>query len=95
MNIGKEHESIAQCRLCEVAIKDFEELETHLATCDIYKCENCDDVFTNLKDLKMHFLNDHEKENARSVEINIKQNRNNSGIYDIRSYKFEDLFQQD
>ena len=43
----------------EVAIKDHEELETHLALCEIYKCENCDDLFTNLKDLKIHFLKDH------------------------------------
>lgn len=58
------------------------------------KCENCGDIFTNLKDLKGHFLHAHEKENSRSVE-HIKQNRNNSEIYDIRSYKFKDLFQQD
>ena len=56
IHIGKEHESNVQCGLCEVEIKDHEELETHLATCEIYKCENCGDIFTNLKVLKYIFF---------------------------------------
>ena len=94
IHIGKEHEKNIQCGLCAVIVKDIAELETHLAMCEIYKCEKCGDVFKNLKDLKVHFLEDHKNEKSELVE-HIKQNRINSEIYDIRAYSFKDLFQHD
>ena len=93
IHIGKEHESNVQCGLCAVIVKDITDLETHLATCEIYKCEKCGDVFTNLQDLKVHFLENHQKEKSELVE-HVKQNRINSDIYDNRAYTFEELFEQ-
>ena len=49
--------------------------------------------FTNLQDLKVHFLKNHEKEKSELVE-HVKQNRINSEIYDNRAYTFEELFEQ-
>ena len=76
--------------MCGCITKDLEDLETHLLTCEIYRCKLCQNVFKNMTDLKEHFLQDHASETYRPTE-HIKTNRKDKEQFDIKSYYFEYL----
>ena len=59
VHVGKCHSEIIECGLCEYEAKDSENLNLHLATCEIYTCENCSFRTKYLHDIKEHLNNVH------------------------------------
>ena len=69
---GKTHGDKFECGLCDYIAKDLERLETHLSTCETYKCNISDKIVTKLQDIKIktHFLENHEtKESNQLVKL--------------------------
>ena len=94
-HIGKEHADEFECGLCDINTKNKEELEMHLSTCEIFKCVSCRKTFKTLSDLKQHFSNIHEKEKESWKQTeHIKQNRENSEIFDSKIHTYHELFQK-
>ena len=61
VHIGKSHTDNFECGICEVSFGKSEDLEIHLATCEIYKCNchSCDYKQIKLADIKEHLKNEH------------------------------------
>ena len=81
---GKQHSENIECGL-------HESLDIHLGTCEIYKCDRCNLIFTNLTDLKIHFENTHIGNFNIQVD-HCKQNRKNKEEFDIYYYTYLNLF---
>ena len=47
--IGKSHSEILESGICEHKADDLEALETHLFTCELFRCNHCK---LKMKDLK-------------------------------------------
>ena len=77
------------CGLCEYITKDLETLETHIATCETYKCNICDKIVTKLQDIKTHFLENHKTKESNQLVKHIKQNEDE---FDEKGYSYQDLF---
>ena len=78
-----------ECVLCELNAEDLESLDTHLLTCEVYKCNKCGNVFKNLQDLKQHS----QENETHKTTTNIKQSREDKNSYDSISYRYDKLFQ--
>ena len=89
VHVGREHGENFECGLCELTAEDLESLDIHLLTCEVYKCNKCENVFKNLQDLKQH---SHENETHKTA-THIKQSREDKHSYDAISYRYEELFQ--
>ena len=62
------------------ASKNEETLETHIVTCEIYKCNECRTKFTTVSDIKKHIK---EKHNGKNISLtHLKSNRKNSEFFD-------------
>ena len=88
---GKQHSENIECGLCDSVFKDHESLELHLCTCEIYKCEKCNNIFRNLTDLKTHVEKVHAGNSSIQIEHS-KQNRQNKEEFDSYFYTYQKLF---
>ena len=59
---GKCCVSNIECGLCGMEAETLENLETHLASCEVYECEECEIRHTKLSDIKVHIEEDHSKD---------------------------------
>ena len=50
-----------ECGLCEFVGGDSETLKTHLFTCEIYECKECDFRYNTLAEVKHHVCEEHTK----------------------------------
>ena len=48
--------------LCEWKSDNLENLKTHLTSCEVYECQQCDKRFLALTDIKLHIKEEHEEE---------------------------------
>ena len=62
VHVGKCHSEIIECGLCAYEAKDSDNLNLHLATCEIYICNICPNKFKSLSDLKIYFVQKHREE---------------------------------
>ena len=75
---------------CDYVAADIESLETHLFTCEIYRCLNCHNQFTNLTSVKKHVNDEHD---GKPTWIkHTKQDRKDSDYYKSDDHKSKDLF---
>ena len=68
--MGKEHTNNFECGICNYKSQSKEDLEVHLFTCEIYKCDKC------ISKIKKH----KEKQHGISANNNlhhVKMDRNN------------------
>ena len=87
----KTHGENISCGLCDHESSETENLETHLFTCEIYKCNSCSKTFKSLPDIKGHISEEH-KENT--VILHSKMNRDNSEhVVEMKHYS-KDLFRK-
>ena len=54
VHVGKCCYNLPMCGLCDQNFTNLEMLETHLNTCEIYECGNCDKRCKLLSDVKEH-----------------------------------------
>ena len=60
VHFRREHSDIMECGLCDFLAKDLVDLNIHLSTCEIHKCDPCNFVTTTLGNMKTHIEKDHE-----------------------------------
>ena len=63
--------------LCDFVANSFESLETHLSTCEIFKCDECEKRFQTISDMKAHIETDHEESSYFTI-MHAKQSRYDS-----------------
>ena len=73
VHTGKTYGDKFEFGLCDHIAKDLESLETHLSTCETYKCNICDKIVTKLQDIKTHFLENHKTKESNQLVKHIKQ----------------------
>ena len=47
------------CGICNLEVKDVEELDVHTSTCEIFKCKWCEKSYNNFSDIKSHAKEEH------------------------------------
>ena len=88
---GKMHCQNYECGMCEYPAKDSESLEIHIQTCEIYKCESCDNNVRckTISEIKTHA----EETHKGGIEIfHVKQDRKNDDYVSYVEYWSRDLF---
>ena len=94
LHIGRKHSDQLECGICNYEADNLENLTIHLATCEIYKCEDCELKVKTLNEVKNHV----EKEHLTRIDFNfiyimhIKQNRTDCEVIDETSHKAIGLF---
>ena len=95
VHVGKHHSEKFECNLCDYEAKSFEDLETHLFTCEIYECGKCSTKGTTLKEVKTHIESEHTAEKAKYFVFppiyHTKMDRENFVEVTSTKYYLEDL----
>ena len=89
VHLGKMHSENFECGLCDNVVKDFESLELHLFTCEMFKC--CGEKFKCFSDLKSHIKNDHKEDTFIQVQ-HAKLKRENKEEVSCKTLWKEDVF---
>ena len=71
---GKHHSEKFECGLCDSEMKNLESLETHLNTCESFRCYRCLGRYKTLKEVKNHFPEVHKKEHGLIDHLKIDRN---------------------
>ena len=80
MHVRRKHSELISCGMCMLVVKSEDILETHLVTCEIYKCNECRTKFTTVSDIKKHIKENH---NGKNISLtHLKSNRKNSEFFD-------------
>ena len=95
VHVGKFHSEKIECSLCESEAKTFEDLDTHLFTCEIYECGKYKTKRKSLKEIKTHVESDHaeDKESVFGLPsiYHIKMDRENFVEVLSTRYHIEDI----
>ena len=84
IHLGKYHSDKFECGLCDSETKDFETLQTHLFTCEIYMCQSCKKRFKGLSDIKKHIQEEHEKSKIYHIKMDrIDENEISDTLFSI------------
>ena len=84
VHVGKYHSESYDCGLCSSEVGSLENLETHLRTCEIYQCDDCEIRMKSISEIKEHVTEIHKRE---SLWINhLKMDRNNFSEISDKSY---------
>ena len=51
---GKDHSENYDFGLCEFEANNFENLDIHLNSCEVYQCGGCEKILKTIKDVKTH-----------------------------------------
>ena len=92
VHIGKKHSDLFDCGLCATETKSLENLNIHLSTCEMYKCEDCDLRLKSLSEIKKHVETKHFKYRHCKTIIHLKQNRSDPDAIDEKPYESSELF---
>ena len=90
VHFWRNHSENVECGLCEFKAKSGEHLETHLVTCEIYKCEDCDVRFTKLSDMKRHKKETHAQWVFEIIYA--KLDKKNQELVSTEKYEYTELF---
>jgi hypothetical protein len=66
----------------------LENLETHLVSCEMYECEECEKRLTKLCDIKLHLEDDHSKDKNF---FHLKMHRILKSKVDCKKYSYSDV----
>ena len=90
----RKHSENFECQLCKYDATDMENLDLHLFTCELYRCENCSFECNQLSDIKTHINNMHaNKKDKRDIFLeHFKQCRNNSEEFTMTRHWSQHLF---
>ena len=87
---GKIHMENLECGLCDCKTKDFETLNLHLKTCEIYECNKCEFVANQLSGIRKHMRESNDC--SLSTFHHIKIDRNNDEEAAFTEYEQSELF---
>ena len=76
VHIGKSHTDNFECGLCELNFGNIGKLETHLNTCEVYRCRKCYNKETKISEIKAHVQKKHFHPNAATLIDHLKISRN-------------------
>ena len=82
VHIGRLHSEQIECGLCNYEANNIDNLNLHIATCEIYTCEACCFRTKNLHDIKDHLNNVHLNGTQWDEIIHAKVNRKDSELID-------------
>ena len=88
LHVGKCCYDLPMCGLCDQNFTNLEMLETHLNTCEIYECGNCDKRCKLLSDVKEHVT---DEKMARKYLWHMKMNREDKNKVDYTKYFLSDV----
>ena len=54
VHIGKSHSQPYECGICNSEFKTSEDIETHLSTCEVYRCKSCGKKEMTISDIMNH-----------------------------------------
>ena len=57
---GMHHSKPVECGLCDFQAKDFDNLNLHIKTCEIYECNECEHVSNNISSIKKHMKSNND-----------------------------------
>ena len=60
MHFKRLHSETISCGMCDYQAPDLEKLDIHTFTCELYKCEKCDERLHSFSDIKMHIEKEHK-----------------------------------
>ena len=79
MHVRRKHSELISCGMCMLVVKSEDILETHLVTCEIYKCNECRTKCTTVSEMKKHI----KKHKGKNISLtHLKSNRKNSEFFD-------------
>ena len=78
---GKAHMEKIECGLCDCKTKNLETLNMHLKTCEIYECNQCEFVATQLSGIKKHMKESHECSLSTVHHVKIDRNNDEEAAY--------------
>ena len=70
------HSEDFECGLCELNFGNVGKLETHLNTCEVYRCRKCYNKETKISEIKAHVHKKHFHPNAATLIDHLKISRN-------------------
>ena len=75
VHLGRSHTDLFECGLCEIDFKSSDNLETHLKTCEIFRCRRCYRKEKTITNIKAHAEKKHPGLQATLVD-HMKISRN-------------------
>ena len=75
VHIGKSHTDNFECGLCELTFGNIGKLETHLNTCEVYRCRKCFNKETKICEIKAHVQKKHFRPNTATLIDHLKISR--------------------
>ena len=64
VHVKRLHADKIFCGLCGFTTRKLETLETHMNTCETFKCLECQKLTTNISEIKEHMKTDHPGKNC-------------------------------
>ena len=89
---GKQHSDKLECGLCDLEVGNFENLELHLTTCEMYQCYKCEKRYKANKiwDLKKHIVDEHNIKNGLIEHLKIA--RNDCSEVSVKEYRSDNIW---
>ena len=87
---GRCHTDQFECGLWFRQLGNSSELDTHLNTCERYRCRMCWLETTTLSELKKHLKENHENQENITIE-HFKMSRNSNNEVSVKGYKGKEL----
>ena len=84
VHIRKEHSEKFEFSLCGLRGENLDGLKTHLLTCEVYDCNQCEERTKTLERMKEHIL--------KSLLIHLKHSTENFSEIKTKIYKFKDVY---
>ena len=90
VHAGKTHTDNYECGLREVNFENGNDLETHINTCEIYRCKRCYLKFIQLSDVKAHVEKKHKGVQSTLIQ-HLKISCVNSDEVSSKEYWYTEL----
>ena len=91
VHIGKEHGEVFECLLCGLIEESSEKLETHLLTCEVYDCDQCEERTKTLESMKKHIVESHEEYLDYSILVHVKLSTEDFSEIKKKRYYYKDV----
>ena len=92
MHVKKLHSENISCGMCDLEMINMEELETHLVTCEVYRCGECKIKLKTVSDIKKHINKEHKGRNICLTHL--QTNREHSDFFDDNFYTSREIFKK-
>ena len=90
VHLGKVHSDKYECGLCDFEAMTLENLELHLFSCEVYKCNYCEKKFKCIKDVKDH-IEEMKYSGGYEFIIHLKMDRNSPNEVSDKSYRSDKI----